>query len=83
MASEDRAIIIKLLLRDMKVMLTEASGLALIASSRGEASAIEEAVQKMFDIEPLLHESRTLLNAAALSIGLRKRSKQEAVSTHR
>lgn len=66
MASEDRATIIKLFLRDLKILLAEASGLASIGFSLGEAEAIEQAVQKMFDIEPLLHDARTLLNAAVL-----------------
>jgi hypothetical protein len=72
MEPEDRAIIIKLFLRDLKVLLTEASGLALVAASLGEAGGIDQAVQKMFDIEPLLHDGRTLLNAAALQYRLEK-----------
>jgi hypothetical protein len=72
MASEERTAIIKLFLRDLKVLLIEASGLALTASSLGETGAIEEAAQKMFEIEPLLHEGRTLLNAAALQYRFEK-----------
>ncbi|TAL80910.1 MAG: hypothetical protein EPN75_05700 [Beijerinckiaceae bacterium] len=66
MASEDRTIVIKLFLRDLKILLTDASGLALIGSSLVEAGATEEALQRIFDMEPLLHDARTLLNAAVL-----------------
>ncbi|TAL83909.1 MAG: hypothetical protein EPN75_00465 [Beijerinckiaceae bacterium] len=66
MASEDRTIVIKLFLRDLKILLTEASGLASIGSSLVEAGATEEALQKIFDMEPFLHDARTLLNAAVL-----------------
>lgn len=66
MASEDRAIIIKLFLQDLKILLTEASGLASIGTSLSEAGATEEALQKIFDMEPLLHDARTLLNAVVL-----------------
>lgn len=66
MAPEDRATVIKLFLGDLKLILSEASGLASIGSSLGDAGATEQAVQKMFDIEPLLLDARTLLNAAVL-----------------
>jgi hypothetical protein len=47
-------------------LLTEASGLASVGSSLVEAGATEEALQRIFDMEPLLHDARTLLNAAVL-----------------
>lgn len=66
MTSENREVIIKVFLRDIKVLLAEASGLAAIGSNLVDAGATEQALQKMFDIEPLLHDARTLLNATVL-----------------
>lgn len=66
MASEHRGMIIKCFLHDLKIPLTEASGLASTGSSLVDAGATDQAIQKMFEIEPLLHDARTLLNAATL-----------------
>jgi hypothetical protein len=66
MTSENREVIIKVFLRDIKILLAEASGLATIGSNLVDAGATEQALQKMFDIEPLLHDARTLLNATVL-----------------
>jgi hypothetical protein len=66
MASENREVIIKVFLRDIKILLAEASGLAAIGFDLIDAGKTEEALQKMFDVEPLLHDARTLLNATVL-----------------
>jgi hypothetical protein len=72
MALESREVIIKVFLRDIKILLAEASGIAAVGYTLADAGATEQALQKMFDIEPLLHDARTLLSATVLQ-GRRER----------
>lgn len=66
MATDERARIVILFLHDLKLLLTEASGLASVSVELGNAGSTDRAIQKIFDIEPLLLDARTLLSAAVL-----------------
>lgn len=66
MATDERAKIVTLFLHDLKLLLTEAYGLASVGAELGNAGAMDRAIQKIFDIEPLLLDARTLLSAAIL-----------------
>ena len=75
MATDERSKIIALFLHDLKLLLTEASGLASVGVELGSAGAMDRAIPKLFDIEPLLLDARTLLSAAVLQ----HRQEKEAV----
>ncbi|TAL81647.1 MAG: hypothetical protein EPN75_03810 [Beijerinckiaceae bacterium] len=66
MSMDERSKIVGLFLHDLKLLLTEASGLASVGVELGNAGAMDRAIQKLFDIEPLLMDARTLLSAAIL-----------------
>ena len=65
----DRQIVeltIKAHLREIRECLDRAAGIARAAEACSEAGEVEKAVHITLDVEQLLYEANTLLNAASL-----------------
>lgn len=57
---------IKMHLTEMRARLEQASGIAKAAEACAEAGSIEKAVEVALDIEQLIYEVNTFLNAASM-----------------
>ena len=66
MTNEFEARIIQDFTRDIAGRLNEAALLARTADSYGRQGLAERAFQSLLDIEPLLHECATLINATSV-----------------
>lgn len=66
MPNEFEAKIIQDFTRDIAGRLDEAALIARNADGFGKQGLAERAFHSLLDVEPLLHEARTLLNAASL-----------------
>jgi hypothetical protein len=56
---------IKAHLREIREMLDKAASIARAADACAEAGEVGQAVRIAYDVEQLLHEANTLLNAAS------------------
>ena len=57
---------LRLHITEMRERLDRAASIARAAQACAEASSIDKAVEIALDVEPLIHEASTFLNAAAL-----------------
>jgi hypothetical protein len=57
---------IKTYLREMRERLERAAGIAKAADACAEAGSVEKAIEVALDIEQLVYEVNTFLNAASL-----------------
>lgn len=53
-------------LQEIRTRLGQATSIANIAQTCTDTGQLQKSIDMMFDIEPIIHEVKTLLNAAVL-----------------